>query len=197
MKKLLFVIGLFAILGFSSSCKKDETKSTSTQSTPSGYFVNVTINGVDYNEIGDIGYGFYESQDGCDGKIYTLHTLNTGIRTSTFSFSMNLNHRQNNSDFSTLTLGSYSVKKNLWPSNDSLLCNWDLAIGYNDKTLTDQSTTVEPDGIHNVTAITYLSETNTQVQYNVEGNFDFSVKNSANLIIHITGSYREYIQTYK
>jgi hypothetical protein len=185
------------LLVASISCKKEENKSVNTLPTSSGYFINITVNGVPYSE--DIGDWSSEvnNRTGCDAYTYS-HAYIQGFDLSTFSFVSYITHRQNKADFNALILGSYNVKDyQPYSSLADTLCNWDLAIYYYDRTLSSYVTTVEPNGVHNVTAITYVSETSSYVKYDIEGNFDFSVKNSANAIIHITGAYKKYIETLK
>ena len=180
----------------SVSCKK-ETKTTNPASpTPTGYFVKVSVNSTEYSTSTICGSS-YSNQSGCDAFMYNYTEMCQFIP-SAFSFSPYIVYRQNKAAFDSLSTGTYDVSINAYmPFVNDSICNWDLAVIYRDKTQPDQTCTLEPNGVHNVTSITYKSETSTKVEYSVEGNFDFNVKNSANAIIHITGTYRIPIEPIK
>ncbi len=167
------------------------------QPNTSSYFLNATINGNSYsrNEVN----GFqYTNQQGCvNGKTYEMANVSQ-IDVASYFLDLNIHHYQNYSDFLVSVPGSHTLYND--PFNTSSTCNLDLIINLDDKQFsgTSQICTLQTNSLtNNITSIVKVSETSTDVKYDIEGNFSCNFKNTNNVSIPVNGNYKTWINVLK
>lgn len=194
MRKLFILLSL--VITF-ASCRKESVAERTAQED--GYFFNINIAGEQLSETNQMRFGFfsYTEEIGCiPNKRYAFTNI-TQFSNSRFFVDANLWHFRNNVDFITTTVGS----KTMLNERNSRLCSLDLMITYEDEisNLMYFPTSQKPITA-NITSITKVSETQTTVKYNIEGNFSAEfrvpVTNSPRNI-PISGSFRTWINVYK
>ena len=196
MKKL-FLPTVLAMLLFTTSCKKDLL-----QQKDSGYFLNVTVMGQTLNASSAIGGFGFADQFGCDGTDNYANDNIGQIENTAYFIEINVNYKQDNKDFASSTARMYSVKvRDLFSLNPYPLgipCNLDLGVFLEDKSLSNEETRLMSAGrLHKVTSISISSETGNDVTYDIAGTFSCSLKNSANVTIPVSGSYKTFITVFK
>ena len=191
-KVFLSIIAICATI-FLIGCKKSSNSTSNSTITP--YFMKVTVNGANYsNDL--VNFGGLDNQNGCNSKVYNIDYISQ-IYVSNFSLNVMIKHLQNNTDFNGSVHGTYLVKE-MWNNSEETICNFELEIGYEDKTQSNQTVHLTgTNNIHNITSVKLKSQNSTSYTYDIEGNFSCSVKNSANAIINITGTYKSNIETLK
>ena len=196
MKKIsLLTLCTFFLISF-YSCKKSKTEEVVVATND--YFLDVTIGGQTYTSkiIGIFGS---TNQTGCDTKKYVAQNIGQ-IDIAKYFIQVDIKHKENQVDFANSTSGNYSVKDNdilIGPTYGNS-CNLDLEISVDDLMLSNENTKLQSSGrIHTVSSVTKVSENSTSVKYNITGTFSCSVKNSANILLPITGKYKTFIETLK
>lgn len=169
---LLFCASLLIV-----SCKKD-SKDISSED-----FIEITVNGKTYNNANYASGGGFSSMEGCNGKATFRATIGQ-IDISTLFFDVYLTHYENNTDFGAANTGQYKVY------SDFGACNLDLGVSYDDKSQSNQWTTLQSGSNHTVTQIKQAGSSSTDISYSVSGIFSCSFKNSQGQTIPITGKYQ-------
>ena len=196
--KILFLaMSLLSFMIFPSCKKNSDSKSDSA----SGYFLDVNINGQPFS-VKTISVFGLVNQDGCDTKIYTHQNIGQ-IDVASYFVEVNLTHKQNKIDFTSSVPGTYAVKSedifsmtNPYPYGIS--CNLDLVVSLDDKTLSNQETTLlSTNRVNTITSISISKESSTKTTYDIIGNFSCSFKNSRNVTIPLTGKYKAFIEVLK
>lgn len=178
----LFFCSLLAIV----SCKKDSNNDdTSLES-----YVEITVNGKTYNTSNYASGSGFGSMEGCNGKPTFRATLGQ-IDISTFFFDVYLTHYENNTDFTKSNIGQYKVYSDFGD------CNLDLGVSYDDKSQSNQWTTLQAGSKHTVSEIKQVDQTSTNIGYSVSGTFSCSFKNSQGQIITVTGKYHTVLYVLK
>lgn len=182
----------FTLLGLFISCTKSEEATT--ENSGSIDYLEIVISGKTYkNDIYSGGTGLAD-QEGCiAGKPHFLGFLSQ-VETSSFFFGSNISYLQNEVDFSKSSAGKYSVQTS---TGNSSICNLNLAISLEDKSLTNKKTTLNSGGINTITSIKKGKATSTSILYQIQGNFTCSFKNNSGTTIPITGKYQITVPTYK
>jgi hypothetical protein len=182
----------FTLLSLFISCSKNEEATP--KYTESIDFLEVVINEKTYKKdiySGGTGFG---NQTGCiAGKPHFLGLL-AQIETSTFFFSSNISYLENEVDFIKFSAGKYAVQSS---SISNSICNLNLDINLEDKSLTNKKTTLVSGGINTITSIKKGKATAANVMYEIQGNFTCSFKNNSGAIIPISGKYQITVPVYK
>lgn len=142
IEKILFIIISLSSLIIFPSCKK---VSNTNSDSVSGYFLDVNINGQLFS-VKTISVFGLQNQDGCDTKIYNHQNISQ-IDIASYFVEVNLTHKQNKIDFANSGPGTYAVKsEDLFSMTNQYLygksCNLDFVVSFNDKTLSNQETTL-------------------------------------------------------
>jgi hypothetical protein len=175
----------FVLLSLFISCSKSEDATP--KDAESIDFLEIVISGKTYkNDIYSGGTGLANQQGCLAGKPHFLGLLSQ-VETSTFFFGSNISYLENEVDFTKFNAGKYSVET--WTGNNSI-CNLNLAISLEDKSLTNKKTTLNSGGINTITSIKKGKVTSTSVLYQIQGNFTCSFKNNSGTTIPITGKYQ-------
>ena len=196
---ILPLILVFSLVG----CKKDEGNNQSTNGGNGGnggnntdtYFMNATINGVNYSFTSESIYGF-GSQGGCLPVSYFLRNIGQ-IDVSNFFLDVNLFHYSNNADFSLSDTGYFavhSIDDYSWVEGSPDFCAQDLVVNLEDNSNSDNNWFLVPGGIHVVTSISQSSQSSTDVVYNVEGNFSMSFVSNNGQSVPVSGNYRVQVE---
>lgn len=182
----------FTLLSLFISCSKSE-KATTTN-TESIDFLEIVISGKTYKkDIYSGGTGFANQQGCIAGKPHFLGLLSQ-LETSSFFFASNISYLENEVDFIKFSAGKYSVQDR---SISSSICNLNLDIALEDKSLTNKKTTLVSGGINTIISIKKGKITTTSVLYQIQGNFTCSFKNNLGATIPITGKYQITVPVYK
>jgi len=185
MKVLFNSLLLVSLLFF--SCKKQNSSPVSTND-----YLKITVNGIQYNEdLYSYGSGF-TGQTGCISKKHFDSYIGI-IENSKLSYSLYIRHLENDIDFANVQIGTFKIASR----GQSSICNLDLIALFEDKTLSNPSTTLIAGGTNTISSITKLSSTNTEQLYTIAGKLNCSFKNSANVTIPITGEYQITVDVFK
>lgn len=189
-----WVVLSFSFVLMLNACKKNANE----EAPSSDYFLKASIKGQNYERNEDVTFNSfqYTNQDGCiTGKSYTMSNINQ-INVSLFSFDLNIFHFENTSSFNGSSTGSYNVYDYLGTP-----CNLGLVVDLEDESFSSfsqrQCKLQTGSLVNNITKISKVSETSTDMKYNIEGNFSCNFKNFSNVIIPVTGSYRTWILVEK
>lgn len=184
----------FSSIVLLSACKKNGNDETAS----SDYFLKVSIKGQNYEKNEDISFNIFQvtSQTGCvAGKPYSMSNINQ-IDVSAYFFDLFIFHFENAASFTGSKTGSY----NIYDYNGTP-CNLGLVVALDDESFpsfSQKECTLQTGSlVNNITKLTKVSETSTDIKYNIEGNFSCNFKNFSNVLIPVTGSYRTWIQVDK
>ncbi len=192
MKKiLLFVLTLLVI----QSCEKSS-------STNSGnLFLEITVDGQTYKEnLADIAGTGFSGQTSCTNKLGFLQ-FGGMIENSQLEFDAYLFHHENEVDFNTPSSASVrlvDIGDHFYTLLGACNSNFDLNIDFSDKSLSNQTCTVQSTGrTHTIESITLTETTSTEKIYAVSGTFSCTLRNSNNVAIPLSGKYRVAVRTLR
>ena len=181
-------IVLLSLLFF--SCKKTSLLSLDD-------YLNITVNGVDYNRVTDSGY-LFTNQKGCvNNKPYVLEKVGQ-VSTPTFFFHIYINYYQNNSDFMNALPGDYSVTAAFVANNAP--CNLEIELSCDSVPYTTTSSWVlqnPGNKTYSVKSISQMGETSSSKLYQVIGEFAVDFKDSTNKLIPVSGKFQKTISVLK
>jgi len=184
----LYQVLLLCAFPWLSSCEKNNDSS--------GDFLEITVNGQNHRRDETNGFGV-SNVTGCNTKAHYLSNISQ-IDVATLFFEISLKHYENNIDFQSSTPGTYAVKADNIYGLNPISCNLDVESMLEDKTKTNQSTTVQSSSSsHIVTQVSRIGESSTDYSYRIKGTFTAVFKNSANQLITVTGNYQTTIQVLK
>lgn len=190
----VFLIAAVILAGCGDDEVQEEINNQGGGGTPTPtptYFMNATINGVDYttSNVSIFGVG---NREGCLPVSY--HISNVGqIDLASYMLDVNLLHYSDNSVFSlsdTGTFGVYTVNDFFWGNNSEIYCVHDLVVELYDNQNDGDASILNSGGTHTVTAITEVSQNSTDVIYAVEGTFSMSFVNLSGETVNVSGNYR-------
>ncbi len=177
------------------SCKKSS-------STGSGNnFIQISLNGQTYKEtMGDIGGTGFSGQVSCTNKPGFLQ-FGGMIETSQLEFEAYLYHNEDETDFAAASSSSVRLvdsRDHFYSFNGACNRHLDLNISFLDKLLNDESCSVETTGrTHTVESVTLVETTSTEKVYVLKGSFACTIRNSANVLTPLTGTYQIGIRTLR
>jgi len=178
---LLFYVSLVLV-----SCKKDSDNDNESSES----FIEITVNGKIYNTSNYSSGSGFGSMNGCNGKSTFMATIGQ-IEASTLFFDVYLTHYENSTDFVASNIGQYKVYSDFGD------CNLDLGVSFDDKSESNQRTTLLTGSNHTVTKIKQIENTSTNIGYFVTGTFSCSFKNSQGQTIPVTGKYQTTLYALK
>jgi hypothetical protein len=190
-QSLKYFFASFILLFFLNiACKKTSVLSLDD-------YLNITVNGVDYNRVTDSGY-LFTNQNGCvSNKPYVLEKVGQ-VSTSTFFFHLYINYYQNNSDFMNAVPGDYSVTPAFIPNNAP--CNLGIELSCDSVPHTTSSAWVlqnSGNNTYSVKSISAMGETSTSKMYQVIGEFSVNFKDSTNKLIPVSGKFQKTLSVLK
>jgi len=160
-------------------------------------YLNITINGVDYNRVTDSGY-LFTNQKGCiNNKSYILEKVGQ-VSTATFFFHVYINYYQNNSDFMNTLPGDYSITPAFIPNNAP--CNLGIELSCDSVPYSTTSSWVlqnPGNKTYSVKSISPIGETSSSKLYQVIGEFAVDFKDSTNKLIPVSGKFQKTISVLK
>jgi len=194
MRKVFLTFAVVFLLIIFNSCKKSDTTSSRSQN----YFLTATINGQPYTVNEVTGFDFSDRSGCITNKRYQTSVISQ-IDVAAYFLDVYIHHYQNYADFNGTSSGPYSIFEDIIGSVDNA-CNMDLAIALDDNAFSfpGSSCALQTNSlVNNITNVTRVSETSTDVKYDVEGNFSCNFKNNNNVVIPVTGSYKTYFEVLK
>jgi hypothetical protein len=172
------------------SCKKTSVLSLDD-------YLNISINGADYNRVTDTGY-LFTNQKGCvSNKMYVLEKVGQ-VSTTTFFFHLYINYYQNNSDFMNALPGDYSVTPAFIVNNAP--CNLGIEVACDSVPYTTTSSWVlqnPANKTYSVKSISPIGETSNSKLYQVIGEFSIEFKDSTNKLIPVSGKFQKTVSVLK
>ena len=188
MKRYIVIIGLSF---FAIACKKSSSNSTSLSVK-----LNAVINGTKYSSENTSIAIFQDHQLGClNSKEYVVTDAGY-IKNAQYDLDVYIKTNRLASDFTTKT-GAYNLVPYIDGTNS---CNLDISVNLSQSIngspyyCTLQYTGKES----NITSITKVQETSSDVLYNITGNFNCNFKSeNNNAIIPVSGSFTTHVRAYK
>lgn len=188
IKNCILFIGFISI----SSCSfLEEEFDDITGGENLSYFMQVTINGVEYetNDVSVFGFG---NRDGCLPVDYHLDNIGQ-IDIADYFFDAYLFRYENNEDMEGISSGTGSVAPMFdffYTPEGANSCNFRMVADLRDKQQEEDYTELLSSSSNTVTSVTQISQSSTEVVYAVEGNFSCSFVNVVGEQININGTYR-------
>lgn len=191
MKKVVTFTSIVALLFTLNSCKKS---SPTTKTSKTEYF-EITIDGKSYKETFPAGIvqlsGF--DRNTCDNKPGFLNTIYDPSLNSRFSINSDIQHYRNEVDFDSKGVGNYELNGDT-PLG---LCHLTLYLSLEDKSLSNENTTLQSGATHTVKSINTISTSTGSKQVFIEGEFSGVYRNSANSNIPVSGKYGKIVEVLK
>jgi hypothetical protein len=198
MKKLLFLFLISGVLF--TSCKKESQRNDGSSALD---YIEATINGKTYKEEFPPANFSFGDNNGCDGLNKPYRIQNIGqIDIAAFFLDPYLRVYENNEDFKDAQSKSVAVNPvSSFLDEEIRGCNLDLEISLDDKSypqMFDQDTElIKEESSGNITSVTKISESSTEVEYRVIGNFSCKFKNKDGIIIPVTGKFQTTVDGNK
>ncbi len=188
MSKFLMTVMIFSFLF--SACSK-----STGDTTVYPYYLNITINKVAYTTNSVASFGLTNEAGCVANKSFDLTNVGQ-FNVEDYFFDCYFKHYTNNSDFASTKPGTHKI----FDGGDllkSTQCNCDLIIGLVDNNIPNlyNNTILQPTNIVNtVTSITNISKGTDSlagnIVYAVAGTFSCYFKNTNNVVIPVTGTYK-------
>lgn len=198
MRKILFFLLALPLFTF-TGCSSDESSSSGDD-----LFLEININGTNYNSEGLFSTGF-GGEENCDNNGDLFLQYVGDVENSNLYVECNFVHFENGIDFENpakniATNTRVTDINDVWEVNygeDICSKNNDFSIIFEDK-VNDTFLRLKPNTTktHNITNVRFVSEDASAKFYIIEGNFSATFLNGSN-DVPVSGRYRIKIEVYK